>query len=157
MIVTIVQAPAYIAKMDSLASVKMFKTDNWLEIFQNLGIFILAYNLTTIFHPVKSNLFDPSRKRCVKMCLTTISMLYFPYAAIGVLGYLSLGDDAFKVDLFPNRASLPGSGDYMMMVAKIGLVPTILTAYLMRIIVIKLQFFDFMGMKLTRKRNWIFV
>ena len=143
--------------MHTFASVRMFKTDNWLEIFQNMGIFIMPYNLTLLFHPVKANLFDPSKERCIKMCLITICMLFFPYTAIGVLGYLSLGDDAFKVDLFPNRPSLPGTSDYMMMIAKIGLVPTVLTAYLMRIIVIKLQFFDFFGIKMTRKRNWIFV
>lgn len=45
----------------------------------------------------------------------------------------------------------------MMIIGKVGLIVTIYVAYLMRIIVIKKQFFDFANISFTNKRNWIFV
>jgi len=91
------------------------------------------------------------------MGLYTVITLYLPYISIGVLGYISLGALGTSIDLFPNRLPLNESNDVLMKIGKVGLVITIYVAYLMRIIVIKRQFFDFFNMELTKKRNYTFV
>jgi hypothetical protein len=45
----------------------------------------------------------------------------------------------------------------MMIIGKVGLIVTIYVAYLMRIIVIKKQFFDTMKIEINNRRNYIFV
>lgn len=156
MIIIIVQSPQYMLQNHDWQEIKAFNFDSPVLLLQNLGIFIFSYNITTTYHVVKSGLENPSMSRLLKMGLYTVATLYLPYACIGILGYMSLGEKAKMTDLFPNRVPLLDSYDILMKIGKVGLVITIYVAYLMRFIVIKTQVFSFFKMEMTTKKNVIF-
>jgi len=157
MVVIIIQTPGYMHQNKSMETVEYWNFENPMTLLQNLGIFIFSYNITTTYHVVKSTLSNPSENRLLKMGFYTVMTLYLPYLTIGVLGYLSLGAAGKTLDLFPNRPALDGSWDILMKIGRVGLVVTIYVAYLMRVIVVKRQFFDFCKMEITPKKNYAFV
>jgi len=157
MIVIIIQTPGYMTQNKSMETVEYWNFDSPMKLLQNLGIFIFSYNITTTYHVVKSTMSNPNENRLLKMGFYTVMTLYLPYLSIGILGYLSLGAAGKTLDLFPNRPAIVGSWDILMKIGKVGLVVTIYVAYLMRVIVVKRQFFDFCRMEITPKKNYAFV
>ena len=156
MVIVLIQYPYYSEIYDTKDSTYWFDFSDPSSMFENLGIFVFSSNITTTYHAVKECMHNPTNKRLVIMSITTVATVYFPYILIGIFGYLSLGHETQNVPLFPNRIPLPGSDDIAMDLGKVGLICTITTAYLMRIIVIKKQFFDYFQLKISDKTNIIF-
>lgn len=99
MIIAAIEAPEYIRQDDTWEEVQYFNSDSGaMKLLQNLGIFIFSYNITTVYHIVKSSLEDPTENRLRKMGLLSVAVLYLPYVGIGVLGYVSLGSAGALLD-----------------------------------------------------------
>lgn len=90
------------------------------------------------------------------MSLRAISILYVPYMLVAVLGVLSVGTFCQNLDLFPNRPSLPNDPDVIMLIAKALFIIVLVTSLLMRSIVLKRQFFSFIGKEINWSNNVIF-
>jgi len=82
--------------------------------------------------------------------------MFIVFEVTGVLGYMSLGDEAYNVDLFPMRPALKGYKDSFMTFAKIFLGVAVYIAVLVRVISIKTQFFKLQNKPLTWRRNVLF-
>lgn len=77
MIVAAIEAPYYVREDNTWPSIENFGFDSgWMQILQNLGIFIFSYNITTVYHVVKSSLANPTESRLRKMGLWSVVILY---------------------------------------------------------------------------------
>lgn len=116
LVVTIIQTPDYIA--ENKPEVKLFNFDNPMMIMQNLGMWTFnTYYLDMIFL-VKKDMGKVTEKRLMIVGGSCMIVCVIPYLLFGIVGYLSFGDLALNIDLFPDRPSLAGT-DYMMDLVKI--------------------------------------
>lgn len=117
MSVIIIQSPQYMINFPNEHK-RLFNFDYPMQMFQTLGLFTYSFNCIVTFHLAKSSLKEPTERRLKKMTNRAIYILYVPYILVAILGVCSIGDMALKIDLFPNRPSLPNDLDILMKIAK---------------------------------------
>jgi hypothetical protein len=123
---------------------------------QNLGVWTFnSYLLDPIFL-IKKDMGKVTEKRILIFGGTGLVMVMTPYILFGIIGYISVGEMALGLDLFPDRAALPGSTDFLMFMVKALLIGVIMIAYLVRFIALKLQVFSMLGKTLTKNYNILY-
>jgi amino acid permease len=154
MYVVIEQAADY--AVETKSEVKAFNFDSPLLMIQNLGVWTFnSYLLDPIFL-IKKDMGKVTEKRILIFGGTGLVMVMTPYILFGIIGYISVGDLALGLDLFPDRAALPGSPDFLMTMVKALLIGVIMIAYLVRFIALKLQVFSMLGKTLTKNYNILY-
>ena len=156
MILAAFQSNDYINHFRDDTQISFFKFNNPLLLLQDAGVFTFAlYFMDTVFLIRNDMGSAATEKNIMKMGVYGIITMLIPFFAIGTLGYVSLGDAAINVDIFPERPALPGSSDILMSIGMIGIILSITLANLSRSIAMKCHIFDMMGKKITWKRNVI--
>jgi hypothetical protein len=145
---------AYEPKID------FFGTDNNpLLIIENLGLFFFALYCMDCYFMVREDMGkQATRKNMLKVGVSTVGICFTIFLALGLVGYLSLGDKilSLSIDIFSDRPALAGSADIPMQIGKIAIVLTIVASNITRVIAFKKHFFDMLGRDLTRRANIIF-
>lgn len=90
-----------------------------------------------------------------KIYLYTTVCLYVIFAAVGVIGYISLGNDSADYDLIILRPPLGNSKDIPMKVGWLLVGLTNLICFVMYSVSWKIQFKGFFGFQMTNCRNFL--
>lgn len=156
--VVCIQAPsykeAYNPKIDILAT-----ETNPLLIIENLGLFFFALYCMDCYFMVREDMGKQAkRKNFMKVGVSTVTICFVIFLALGLMAYLSMGDKILSlgIDIYANRPALEGSSDMAMVIGKILILFTILASNITRVIAFKKHFFDMLGRELTKKANIIF-
>jgi len=127
MYVVIEQAPDY--ALQTKSEVKAFNFESPLLMMQNLGVWTFnSYLLDPIFL-IKKDMGKVTEKRILVTGVTSLFLVMTPYVLFGIIGYISVGELALDLDLFPDRSALPGSADLLMTIVKTLLIGVIMIAY----------------------------
>lgn len=153
LIVTVMQTNTYTAhrKEDHIT---MFKFDNPLLMLQDIGCFTFALYFMDCVFLIRNDMGKAgTEKNIIKMGGMSILTMLIPFFAIGTLGYISLGDAAMNVDIFPARPALEGSNDIAMTIGQVLVVLSVILANMSRVIAMKCHVFDMMGKEINSKNN----
>jgi len=148
------ETPEYMKTNNS--EVKMINFENPLLIVQNLGMFTFNTYILDMIFIVKADMGKVTEKRIFIVGASTMFTMVIPFLLFGIVGYLSLGNIALSMDLYPDRIPIPGQSDYLMMTVKVLMTIVILVGYLMRFIALKLQLFSLVGKEITNRYNMLY-
>lgn len=136
--------------------ISLFKFDNPLLMIQDIGCFTFALYFMDCVFLIRNDMGKAgTEKNLIKMGGMGILTMIIPFFAIGTLGYISLGDAALNVDIFPARTPIVGSNDIAMTIGQVGVVLSVVLANMSRVIAMKCHVFDMMGKKITAKNNML--
>jgi len=152
--VTCMETPEYMKTNNS--EVKMINFENPLLIVQNLGMFTFNTYILDMIFIVKADMGKVTEKRIFIVGASTMFTMVIPFLLFGIVGYLSLGNIALSMDLYPDRIPIAGQSDYLMMTVKVLMTIVILVGYLMRFIALKLQLFSLVGKEITNRYNMLY-
>lgn len=151
------ETPQFRLENHILNDYKMFDFSNPLVFLQNIGIFIFSlYIFDCLFMIKKSMGKAATQQNLMKVGTTSVSIMYIPFAAAGVLGYASFGKEITGIDLFALRPSLAGSSDIAMKIGIVLIVLSLILSYNARVVALKQLIFEITEKELTWKRNVIF-
>ena len=128
-----------------------------LVFLQNIGIFTFAiYIFDCLFIIRKGMGKSATQKNLIKMGSMSVTIICLPFAAVGVLGYVSFGHKVTGIDLFVLRPALGGSADITMSIGKILLIGALILSNISRVVALKTLLFEMVSKKISWKRNVIF-
>jgi len=137
-------------------NMEMFKLDDPLLLIQSVGLFTFALYVMDCIFLIKNDMGKGgTEKNIMKMGGIGILTMLLPYFAIGLLGYISFGDNILGIDLYPLRTPLAGSNDIVMIIGQCLVIASVSIANVSRVITFKCHVFDMLGKNITWKRNVI--
>ena len=155
LIITCMQTNDYTAHRTE-EHITLFKFDNPLLMIQDIGCFTFALYFMDCVFLIRNDMGKAgTEKNIIRMGAMSIITMLIPFFAIGTLGYISLGDAAMNVDIFPARPPIEGSNDIAMTIGQCLVVFSVVLANMSRVIAMKCHVFDMMGKKITAKNNML--
>lgn len=87
---------------------------DWREYLEGYGNFIYAFNMVMILFVLFQKFQDPTKEKLNSVFQISISLCFICYFFISIGGYLSLGEEVRKHDLFILREEIPKHSDLLM-------------------------------------------
>lgn len=112
--VIVFETPEYMEVVKPEYDAISFDFKKWISAY---GCYIYSFNCIVNVFLVKTSLKRTTKPRIKKIFVRTLIFIIIFYLIVGFGGYLSLGRDVQKYDLFLQRPALEGSKDILM---KIG-------------------------------------
>lgn len=155
--IMVYETPQFRLENHILNDYKMFDFSNPLVFLQNIGIFVFSlYVFDCLFMIKKSMGKAATQQNLMKVGIASVSIMYIPFAAAGILGYASFGHAVTGIDIFALRPSLAGSSDIAMKIGIVLIILALILSYNARVVALKQLIFEVTDKELTWKRNVIF-
>jgi len=137
--------------------IALAKFNDPAALLQNLGMFTFNCYLLDMIFMLKNDMTKVTVKKVMIVGTSCSLTMLISYMIIGVMGYVSMGDNNLSLDLFIDRPALEGSSDILITIIKVLMIGIMMIAYLVRFIALKVQIFNIASKQITKKNNIAYV